>query len=488
MRWTEFVQSVRAHAPEELLPALAAESASQWTETPGGTDNPRGLQPWAMAAIARESLAWSNPHRRAPVTAGRLRRLQQNLIALQDPFTHGSIADRNDPWGVMIRLAYEQAPWQQSQYNALNRFTAMLDRELDPADYEVLSRPVLTALLGADPTDYAAAGTVFFASVAPNAGWFDLGWLESPQLAAVRERVGADVLRSVFLASFSSTYDQARERARSGRHQDPMLRRYDPNPLRAAPYVRMRDGRYLAPSQPLVVDRLSLDTVYYAGVAAHGEAFTRDLGRLLERYVGEQLALVPGGLLLPERAYGRGDGQKTVDWVLVLPDVVLVVEVKLARVTAEGRYGLQPWLDDVSRGTGKALRQVARTAALIRDRHPVLADVPDDRPVRGVVVTATQHYLVNQPPYRERLDDPTVPTTVLSLDHLEHAIGYSLLRDPSRAFLDLTAWDDADGVNPERTMVSWLREHGLERNPFNPLLDRAWRSKVWAWVEELPPD
>lgn len=242
---------------------------------------------------------------------------------------------------------------------------------------------------------------------------------------------------------------------------------------------------YLAPASRLVADRASLNAVYHLGQDRWGDRFTRDLGLLVEVYAGEQLGQVPSGSLTGERPYGKGGGAKTVDWLLVLPHVVVLVEVKSARVAARGRLDLTGWVDDVRRDVGKSMRQIATTADLLRDRHPVLADVPSDRPVRGVVVTAEPHYLINSPIYRRELPDPTVPTAVMSLETLEGAVAHALLRDPSEVFLALTDWHEQQGVQPERVMHRWWQDSGLTRNPPNPILDVAWDRHRWRGEDDL---
>lgn len=473
VRWDEFRQRIRAHRPSELLPAIAAAGAEQFDGGPLKI-NPAGLQPWGLAEIARESLAGGNEHRAAPVKPDTLRRLHGLYSRLDDPYAHEG---GGGPWDYMVRTVYEQASWQGAVYSELARFGALLDRDFG-GGYEVLSREALSELFGADPGVYFRASMLFVVGAQRNAGWFGLGWLEQPQFAEVAERIPADVLRDIFGRSFGAPYALVAQRARTGRNPDPRLRRYDLNPLAATPYVQMRPGVYLAPVPRLVAERASLNAVYYLGQNKWGAPFTRDLGRLVEAYAGEQLALVLGGTLTGERLYGKGGASKTIDWLLVLPGVVVLVEVKSARVAAPGRLDLTSWAEDVRRDVGKSMRQIATTAKLLREKHPVLADVPVDRPVRGIIVTAEPHYLINSPIYRSELSDPAVPTVVMSLAALEGAVAFALLRDPSEVFLALTDWHQDQGVHPERVLHGGWRENS-ERNPPNPILDAAWKRHSW---------
>lgn len=234
----------------------------------------------------------------------------------------------------------------------------------------------------------------------------------------------------------------------------------------------MPDGRFLAPVTKFVADRASVAAVYHLGVERWGMAFTRDLGRLIESYAGEQLASFHGGQLHGERSFGRGGGKMTVDWILVLPGLVLLIEVKSARVAASSRFTQAGFLDDIKVDVGKAFAQVNRTARLLAERSVTLADIPCDRPVRGIVVTAEAHHLVNSEIFRDGLPRPMVPTTVLSLEELEEAVGVAMQRDPSQVLLELT--DTVVSGNRVNALLSeWSTIDG-SNGPNNPILREAW--------------
>ena len=73
----------------------------------------------------------------------------------------------------------------------------------------------------------------------------------------------------------------------------PYLERYLFNPLTARPLLRPRDGRLLAPVLQTIGRKLSPIELYYLGIKRWGQAFARDMGELLEDYIGRQLASMP---------------------------------------------------------------------------------------------------------------------------------------------------------------------------------------------------
>ena len=119
-------------------------------------------------------------------------------------------------------------------------------------------------------------------------------------------------------------------------------------------------------------------------------------GEPVQQYVGRQLRLLPGAQVLPEITYGpKSARRKTVDWIVVLPEVVLLVEVKSAIPTEPVRLGTPDAADAIVSKLGKAVDQIDITAQLINDRDPALAEVPADRPVLGLAVTLEPFHIAN---------------------------------------------------------------------------------------------
>ena len=87
---------------------------------------------------------------------------------------------------------------------------------------------------------------------------------------------------------------------------------------------------YLCPVPYLALAKATPWSVYFTGLSRYGEGFARDLGGLFEQYVGQAAAAArcPGarrGRLRPQN-----NRRKTVDWIVILPEAVLLVEVKSA--------------------------------------------------------------------------------------------------------------------------------------------------------------
>lgn len=108
--------------------------------------------------------------------------------------------------------------------------------------------------------------------------------------------------------------------------------------------------------------KLSPIELYYLGIKRSGEAFSRDMGELLEDYIGRQLATMPGVDVHPEATYTeKKDVIKSVDWIVVFDDLVLLVEAKATRTPMATRAADLTAQDTYQETLGKAFKQVNRT-------------------------------------------------------------------------------------------------------------------------------
>jgi hypothetical protein len=269
--------------------------------------------------------------------------------------------------------------------------------------------------------------------------------------------------------------DDQQAAARAGR--DARLRRYTSSPLRARPLLTGFGPGYLCPVPYLALAKATPWGVYFTGLSRYGEGFARDLGHLFEQYIGRQLRLLPGARVLGEFTYGpKNDRRKTVDWIVILPEVVLLVEVKSAIPTEPVRLGTPEATRAVLAKLGKAFRQIDVTAQLITDREAVLAAVPDGRPVLGLAVTLEPFHIANAgfDPFPATRTPVTVADSA-EIENLATITGIS----PGRLLLDRAADEVASTWSLDTAFEGRTRDR-------NPVLDEAWNSYPWASAARPP--
>lgn len=116
----------------------------------------------------------------------------------------------------------------------------------------------------------------------------------------------------------------------------------------------------------------------------------------------------------------------------------------------------------------------------IRQRHPAFAQVDPSQDIRGVVVTAEPHYMLNSPYYRDQITDPGFSTVILSLSELEHAVAAAHVGRAGDLFTALTAWS-AEGIDTSRVIRAHEEALGLDVAR-NPILDAAYE-RAWGDID-----
>ncbi|GHB14941.1 hypothetical protein GCM10010330_80640 [Streptomyces tendae] len=438
--------------------------------------------PWALADAARVSLACGNEYHRKEATDTDLLRILDMYSQLEDPYLYEHDSDEDALGWWLLRAAGEQMIYQEPVFQELARAAAMLTQTTGTREARCLRPGWEEELLGTSLSHYVGIAQLLWASAITCAGWFDPDSLEAPGAEPICAEIPAATIVSVAEKHFvtdTAAFRKSNEQARLT--TDPLLRRYEYNPLRGTPLVKGYGAGLLAPVSQLIPAKASPLGIYYTGVDRFGAAFAQDLGDLFEAYVGRQLGLLPDATVLPEIVYGQNQAL-SVDWIVVTEELILLVEVKSVRPTVHLRLANERRVKELQRMLGRAYEQIDRTAALIASGRKEFAGVPTDRPVQGLIVTMEPFHIVNAPLQRPLLPTTTVPVTVCSISELENIV---TITDTSVSRLLLDRADDA------RRSTYALREalsgHTHARNT---VLDAGWDSYPWrdAAGGKVPPE
>ncbi|WP_286689968.1 MULTISPECIES: hypothetical protein [unclassified Aeromicrobium] len=469
MEDADFVSIVRRYTPSTLVPLLARVGSArldpeQWSQ-PGRT----GFgTPWSLAEISRVSLAAGNEFRNVADERSVIE-CTNAFNALDDP---QFVGDADDIPGLFLRLAAEQFPFQLPLHQEMSRSVALLSHTTAARDTEVIQPGWDADLFGCDLQTFVAAGQLLHISVAPNGGVFDPTWLDSPAFDRLWEFADRDSVRQAMIDNYVISADEFKKS--NGPVVSSPWRRYEHNPLVSRPVISGLTDQWIIPSAHLLVWRLSPLGIYHAGVERHGTAFSRDLGYLFEPYIGDQLSLIPDAQVF---RWGQGtDGTEPIDFVVVLPEVVVLVEVKSTRPTEVVRAGKPEWAETVRSRIGKAIRQLERDDALIEAGDPLFDEIPTDRPRVGLVVTMEDFHLLNSGFHAPVLDRtrPDLPISIASAGEVETWVALAAT-SPGSAVLE-TIEAEPDDRRSTFSLSAAFRDRPV--NP-NPILLRAWESGPW---------
>lgn len=161
------------------------------------------------------------------------------------------------------------------------------------------------------------------------------------------------------------------------------------------------------------------------------------------------------------------------DWIVVFPDLVLLVEVKSARPNANLRLGAENYAQMLAKTPGEGFTQIERTGRLISEGNPAFAQIPSHLPRRGMVITMEPFHLLNTAELRAGIQ-PTpnpvtgeiIPITTASIHELEHAV---TITDISLSHLLLT-----NPPNGALTLQQLFTGHEFLEN--NSILEEGWKA------------
>lgn len=463
--YREFSDYVRRFNQEDLLTAVAQRATAlpdDARELPY-----RATPPWALAGLVRASICEGNAYRSTRVRPKDILRgceMYSNLVPHE---LHQ--AGLNSGFNILARIGYEQFPYQESIFEEMARPELFFDDYSGRKQLEVISKESVTELLGAPVRTAVAVALILWTSAKTSAGFFHPAWLDQPNFSEVLNVVPRGRILAVIDSVFASSIEQFRRQA----EEAPTLlylERYQFNPLTARPLLRLRDGRLLAPVLQTIGRKVSPIELYYLGIKRWGQAFARDMGELLEDYIGRQFASMPGVEVHPEIMYTeRRNVISSVDWIVVFDDLVLLVEAKATRTPAAARAADITAQSTYQATLGKAFRQINRTYRALRSSVPAFGQIPVDRPVLGLVATLDPWYMANSMA-REFLPTTDIPTMVASAREIENLVAIGQRRSASGVLKEI--------MRPDDERQAWELGTALgsfgEATDRNPLLDEAW--------------
>lgn len=465
--YRQFCDEVRRFDQVQMLTGIA-RIAITLPEDPGDQRYQR-TPPWTLAALAKASICHGNAYRSTqvlPTDIARLCWMYQNI----NPDELGDPA-LNPLFNSLLRIAYEQFPYQESAYEELARVEAFFAGYSGRKRLEVLDEAGVTELLGAPTGPAVGVAMMLHASAMINNGFFDPAWLDQKNFADVLSILPREHIESVVNESFATDIAGFRRLAESA---PPLanLERYMFNPLTARPFLRLADGRLIAPVPQLIARRLSPIELYYPGIQRWNQPFTRDLGELFEDYVGRQLRTLPGATVYSEIKYGpKKEKKDSIDWIAVFPGLVLLVEAKASRLVAAARAGGKNAQQAVAETLNEALIQIERTYQAINDGAAGFSEIPTDRPFVGLVATLDSAYMANTPLARDFLYQARLPTLIGSVRELESLVAVGQRLPASEVLKQIT-----DDPEMRTSMLGSALQRFQDDKYDNPILDAAFDS------------
>jgi hypothetical protein len=464
----EYVRRVLRYRPSSLVPWIARVGAQYSDIGSWLTGDYMRFNPWALSDIARVSLASGSEFLR-DATRNDLLQCAEDYRNLLDPELGTDEPDVAA--GFLQRIGYEQVLFGQSLKGEIVRNVAIFEQTQPSRSLKVIRPGWDKELLGCSLSQYVGIGFCVYAVAKQHQGQFSTRWFNEPELQFITSHIPLALMRDVLDREFTGDRDYFRSFADAD--EPSPYRRFGYNPLVGRPVVRL-GNQLLVPVPLQVIRKISPVGLWYTGFYRWGNSFSEDVGDLFEQYVGRVLGTIADAQLFKEVSYDPDGDKRSVDWIVVWENVVLLVEVKSTRSTQPIRMGTPRGWADLKGRLGRAYTQIAKTSELIGGGHPKFAHIPKDLPRIGLVVTMEPFPFIDAMLMRDLIGVTTsVPMRVCSINDLEwlvclpdRSVGEHLLElmtDPAREGWDVLGQEFA----------------GVEFAP-SPVLDQAW-SAAFPW-------
>ena len=426
VRPDEFRQRVRRFPRDALLRGIAhlaaQESLGRKTPQEIRADNRSFIREGYLFQLAGICVTHCNNHRDTPVDDDAVGDLLNGLHNVWSPELDGARGE--EAWQrVLSRIAYQQMPYQMSPGEPLARSLCLFGD--DPRFGEpVFEDGRWETILGVTLEEFLMIAFIMYVAAICNPGGISRSTLLSANVRPALEPVGAERALQVVDSWLARPIADLAQLGQEMTPDPDDLWRF--NPFYEWPIAILADGTYATPSPLGVLQRFGPQGLYFIGREAVDAdanpngflAFTRDLGSRFERYIGVQLGFIRHAQLHSEIVYD--DDQKSVDYIIETPEVLVLVEAKSVAPNIHTRSGVFPEDGEIQKKIERACRQITNSASLIERGHPrfpVLAG----RPMRGLVVTREQYF--NLPlPFLDVVQPASIPTTLVSSQQLEGVI------------------------------------------------------------------
>lgn len=470
---------VREKDRESLIRVAAATTAGMLAGTaPSGSA--AGLTPWAIADVARTSIAWGG-FARPIADETTLVQLTNAYVNVEEELLEKSGSTPTALMEFMARMSMEQFPLQLDVMPELARAKLLFDRNRPFSaahSPEVMKGGWFEDLYGYSLDDFL--GSVFLAHGAAlsNLGTYEPSWLREAADSGALGELTFEVISGVFRDHLSATVHQFKVRNRSAQSSvTDKKKKYAFNPLRDRPFITDVAATPVAPLAHSIMGKVSPSSIYYSAIRSLGEGFGRDLGHVFEDYVGDQLRIL-GATLTPEVGYKKGkDLIRSTDWFLELEDWLVLLECKSARPVESVRLGDENILDLLDSNLGKGIRQVNRSHSdfsLIKAQEGSLSM----KPRLGLVVTLEPFFANNNPWLREHLQAADIPLAIASAAELESLVTLgagelnAALTDAASVAAPSTAIFLNDGLKSAAGRANVLLRDAFDGYAFMKFLDR----------------
>jgi hypothetical protein len=413
--------------------------------------------------------------------------LVNNVSTIHNPIDDKKPSDPGEAiFGMMIRLMYQQFPFQGGIFNVLPRHLLL---------YRYSNvRPNLLTLdseaylhFGLHIMEYMTVGLAFYAASLEHAV-FPRSFIENTPVKGIRKYLSPEKVER-FLFRTSSTFDTFRSMCMQEIENFPDGGTYRFNPLFDRPIIIRKDGRFCIPV-PMLLLHVITKGLYYDFL----DLFSNETGNPFSDWFGHAFEYY-GGLLLkyslgkrnvfPEPTYGK-EHKRGPDWTVIQENSAIVFEFRSGRLNKKAKtYG--DYSDIAALVKRNIIEPLTKFPGKIADMKAGLTVIPSDNTMEffPCVITYEPLYsnqlfngIIRQELEREGISE--FDFELMSIEDLEWLLSWAIYESPVNFLKAKKANPEWKFKNIRELVGIRMREKGIN-DIRNPLLDRVF-NKFWQQI------
>jgi hypothetical protein len=410
--------------------------------------------------------------------------LVNNVSTIHNPINDKKPSDpREAIFSIMVRLAYQQFPFQENVHNALSRhlllylYSKVKSPPIEP-DTKACEH------FGLHIKEYMTIGFAFYVASLEHSV-FRHSFIENTPIQSIRKYLTPEKVER-FLSRTAADFNTFRNLCMQEINDYPAAGTYRFNPLFDRPIIIRKDGGFCIPV-PMLIPHVITKGLYYDFLdlfsSETGNPFTEWFGHAFEHY---------GGLLLkdsfgkqnvfPEPVYGK-EHKRGPDWTVVQGDSAIALEFRSGRLNKKTKvYG--DYADITNLVKRNIIEPLMKFPDKIADIKSGITGIPSDKEMKffSSIVTYEPLYsnqlfldIVQQELKREGI--PAFDFELMSIEDLEWLLSWAEYENPIE-FLKAKWANPAWKVMSTRELIWEKIEERNIKDIRNHLLDRVF-DKFW---------
>jgi len=460
-----------------------------WTSKTGGFIQPKHfhLTQHKIALLAMITLQnYKYAHGKTPGNREFIA-LVNNVSTIHNPVDDIQPSDPKEAlFSIMVRLAYQQFPFQEGIHNVLPRHILLYlySKVQSPAiklDNEAFRQ------FGLHIQEYMTIGLAFYAASLKHTV-FPRSFIENTLVEGMKKYLTPEKVE-IFLSRTSADFNTFRDMCIQEIENYPKGGTYRFNPLFDRPIIVRKDGRFCIPV-PMLVPYVITKGLYYDFL----DFFSSEAGNLFADWFGHAFEHY-GGLLLkhtfdklnvfPEPVYSK-EHKRGPDWTIIQGNSAIVFEFRSGRLNKKAKiYG--DYADIATLVKRNIIEPLTKFPEKIADIRSGLTGIPSDGNLEFFPCIVTYeplysnqlfHDIIRQEMKRDGI--PEFDFELMSIEDLELLLSWATYESPFdflRAKRENPEWKAMD---VRKLVEIKVEERGII-DVRNPLLDRVY-NKFWQQI------